>query len=66
MANRNSTAKSNSTQLIVRVQCLKAFGQIDKDDMKLQHPTTKTPLESVASLKDPIFAEHTWFTEPLT
>jgi hypothetical protein len=40
------------------VQCLKAFIQIDKGDMKPQHPTTKTLLESVTSLKDPVFAEH--------
>jgi hypothetical protein len=39
-------AKSNSTQLIVRAQCQKAFNQIDEGDMKLQHPTPKTLLET--------------------
>jgi hypothetical protein len=58
MANRNSTAKSNSTRLIVRVQYLKAFSQIDKYDIRLQHSTTKTLLESVASQKHPVLSEH--------
>jgi hypothetical protein len=60
MANRSSSTKSNSTRLIVPVECLNAFSQIDEGDMKLQHLTTEVLPESITSLKDRVFAEHKW------
>jgi hypothetical protein len=54
---KSSSTKSNSTRLIVCVQCLNAFSQIDKGDMTLQHLTTEVLPESITSLKDRVLAE---------